>query len=69
MSFDNLPDEQAVGSNHASLAEAAFEIRVALRDQGRRHLCRPLRRQAKPLEFVDLCTVAIADFDDRRVWR
>jgi hypothetical protein len=63
MSLDDLPDEQAVGPNHASITETAFEIRVALRDQGRRHLGRPLRAQAKPLEFVDLCTVAIADAD------
>ena len=66
MSLDDLPDEQAVGPNHASVTETAFEIRVALRDQGRRHLGRPLRGQAKPLEFVGIWTVAIADADDRR---
>ena len=53
--FDDLPDEQAVGPNHARVTQTAFEIRVALRDQGRRHLGRPLRGQAKPLEFVDVC--------------
>ena len=64
MSLDDLPDEQPVGSNHASVTETAFEIRVALRDQRRRHLGRPPRGQAKPLELVDVCTVAVADADD-----
>jgi hypothetical protein len=32
VSLDDLPDEQAVCSNHASVTQTAFEIRVALRD-------------------------------------
>ena len=59
MRFDDLPDEQAVGIHHARVTQTAFEIRVALRDQGRRHLGRPLRGQAKPLEFVDVAAMAI----------
>jgi hypothetical protein len=61
----DLPDEQAVCSNHASVTQTAFGIRVALRDQGRGDLCRPFRRQAKPLELVGTTTAAIADADDR----
>ena len=65
VSFDYLPDEQAVARNHASVAKTAFKIRIALRDQGRLHLLRPLWRKAKPLELVDICAVAIADADNR----
>jgi hypothetical protein len=64
MGLHDLPDEEAVRSNHADSMKPAFEIRVAVGDERRADLAGRSSRQREAREFVDLGAVAIADPDD-----